>query len=135
METTYVNGKRAVTLYSLVNEILTLIPDGDPEPGDVLGRVGYDAKNSLYSKTSKLCNAFAELDSHGGTCEKDSKFFEDAVETAKVALMNGYLRDALCVLLDAQSRGALELSAESLESNDPLCLKQAVRPVEKGGAK
>ena len=132
METSYVNGKRAVTLKSLVNEILTLIPDGDPEPGDVLGRVGYDAKGSLYSKTVKLCNAFAELDSHGGTCEEDSKFFEDAVETAKIALVNGYLRDVLCVLLDAQQRGAAELAAESfVESADPLCLRQ----VEKGDAK
>lgn len=129
METTYVNGKRAITLYSLINEVLISMPDGSIETDDVLGRVGYDAGCSLYSKTSKLCNAFAELDSHGGTCEKDSKFFEDAIDTAKVALMKGYLRDILCVLLDAQSRGALELSAESLESNEALCL----RPVEKGG--
>ena len=129
METTYVNGKRAITLYSLINEVLISMPDGSIETDDVLGRVGYDAGCSLYSKTSKLCNAFAEIDSHGGTCEKDSRFFEDAIETAKTALMKGYLRDILCVLLDAQSRGALELSAESLESNEALCL----RPVEKGG--
>lgn len=111
METNYVKGERAVTLESLVKEVLGLLPDGDPEPGDVLGRVGYDAKNSLYSKTAKLCNAFAELDSHAGTCEEDSKFFEDAVETAKIALMNGYLRDVLCVLLEAQRRGYAEVRA------------------------
>lgn len=133
METNYVKGERAVTLESLVKEVLGLLPDGDPEPGDVLGRVGYDAKSSLYSKTMKLCNAFAELDSHGGTCEEDSKFFEDAVETAKIALMNGYLRDVLCVLLEAQRRGYAEVRAQpsSLSDAEPLRLKQVLKPVER----
>lgn len=132
METNYVKGERAVTLESLIKEVMVLIHDDMLKADDVLGDVAYDTEGSLRSKTLKLCNAFAEIDSHGGTCEEDSKFFEDAVETAKRFLVQGFLKDFLCVLLEAQRRGCAEVRAHDAE---PLCLKQILKPVEKGGAK
>ena len=131
METNYVKGERAVTLESLVKEIMLLVHGDEFKADDVLGDVAYDAENSLYSKTLKLCNAFAELDSHGGTCE-DSKFFEDAIETSKRYLVQGFLKDFLCVLLAAQKRGFAEVRAQPGPSSDadPLCLKQVERRAE-----
>ena len=133
MEMNYVKGERAVTLESLVKEIMLLVHGDEFKADDVLGDIAYDAEGSLRSKTLKLCNAFAELDSHGGTCEEDSKFFEDAVETSKRYLVQGFLKDFLCVLLAAQKRGFAEVRAQPGPSSDtdPLCLRQ----VEKGDAK
>ena len=120
METKYINGKRAVTFGSLIREIMSLIPDNRGRMDDVLGETADDAATSLRRKTMELCKAYAGLESHVVGSDSEDTYFVDAIDAAEVALVSGYLRDVLRLLLKAQWDGAAELCGSSEPFKEPL---------------
>lgn len=108
-----------VTLKAVVTELLDqMIPEGpmpDNYANSVVRRVGFDTKNLMVAKTTRLCEMFAFLSSHS-VCEEEevaSGFSKEAILDAKAALINGSLRDLLCLLLEAQRKASAEVEKKT----------------------